>query len=93
MAARLAKSKSGHDRGHYYVILKEEQEYVYLVDGVLKTVGKPKKKNVKHIQVIKNLPNTVAELLSDESSFRDLEIKRALKLYVKSISQQNVSDI
>jgi ribosomal protein L14E/L6E/L27E len=93
MAARLAKSKSGHDRGHYYVILKEEQEYVYLVDGVLKTVGKPKKKNVKHIQVIKNLPNAVAELLSDENSLRDLEIKRALKLYVKSISQQNVSDI
>lgn len=83
MAAKLAKSKSGHDKGRYYVIVKEEEEYVFVSDGVLKTLEKPKKKNKKHIQIIKQIPDDVAELLSGRNEIRDLEIKRALKLYVK----------
>lgn len=83
MAAKLAKSKSGHDKGHYYVIIREEEEYVYVADGVLKTLEKPKKKNRKHIQIIKTIPGEVAEVLSGNKAPGNLEIKRALKLYVK----------
>lgn len=84
MAAKLAKSKSGHDKGHYYVIIKEEGEYVFLADGVLKTTEKPKKKNKKHIQIIKWIPDEVEELLSEHSRVRNLEIKRALRVYLKN---------
>lgn len=83
MTAKLAKSKSGHDRGHCYVVIKEEEEYVYVADGVLKTLEKPKKKNRKHIQIIKSIPDEVEELLSENKVLRDLEIKRALKIYMK----------
>ena len=48
----LAKSKAGHDKGHVYVIMKEENAYVYLVDGCLKTLEHPKKKKKKHVQII-----------------------------------------
>ena len=40
----LARSKAGHDKGHVYVIMKEEDAYVYLVDGECKPIDKPKKK-------------------------------------------------
>lgn len=83
MAAKLAKSKSGHDRGHYYVIVKEEEECVYVADGILKKLERPKKKNRKHIQIIKSIPDEVEELLSEDKVVRDLEIKRALKTYMK----------
>ena len=42
----FACSRAGHDNGKVYIIMKEEDEYVYLADGDCKTSAKPKKKNV-----------------------------------------------
>ena len=38
MNIQFAKSKAGHDKDQLYFILKEEEEFVYLVNGVCKTV-------------------------------------------------------
>ncbi len=81
MTGKLAISKSGHDKDHLYVIVKEETEFVYLADGILKTVEHPKKKNKKHIQLIKQIPDEVASLISDREIYLDLEVKRAIKLF------------
>lgn len=48
----LAQSIAGHDQGKIFLIIKEETDYVYLVDGVTRTIENPKKKNKKHIQPI-----------------------------------------
>lgn len=90
MRGQLAISRSGHDKGRIYVILKEEADGVYLADGRLKSLEKPKKKNKKHIQVIKKLPKNVMELLSPDREFGNEEIKRAIKLYQK-VSNEEVS--
>ncbi len=78
----LAKSLSGHDRNQIYLIKEKDEKYVYLVNGTTKTLADPKKKSVKHIQLIKHIPTEVQEVLSGRVT--DLEIKRAVKLY-KSI--------
>ena len=52
-AGNLAKSKAGHDKYKIYVIIRENDEYVYLSDGDLKKIDNPKKKNKKHVQPIK----------------------------------------
>jgi len=76
-------SKAGHDKGEYFVILKSVDEYVYLMDGIHKTLEKPKKKNIKHVQCInyedKNLinKNAMHELIINE------EVKRAIKVFKK----------
>ena len=76
MIGMLAVSKAGHDQGTVYVITDEEGEYVYLADGQLKTVDRPKRKNKKHIQVIKKI-----QIGRPADGFKDLEIKRAIKMY------------
>ena len=76
MTGMFATSKAGHDKGNVYFIIREDQEYVYLVDGKLRTLDKPKKKNKRHIQIIKNFR---AE--SGEKQLDDLSIKRAIKEY------------
>ncbi len=81
MKGKLAISISGHDKQQVYVIIQEEDAFVYLADGVLKSVGHPKKKNKKHIQIIKQIPGELAELLTEP--FEDLRVKRAIKLYMK----------
>ena len=80
MDIKLAVSRSGHDKDSIYVIVKEEANMVYLADGKLKPLEKPKKKNRKHIQIMKQLPKEITEVFTQEN-FRNEEIKRAIKLY------------
>ena len=47
----LARSRAGHDAGALYVITEADDTYVYLVDGRIRTLDKPKKKH-RHIQII-----------------------------------------
>ena len=48
----LARSKAGHDFEKVYVIVDADQTYVYLTDGNLRPLDKPKKKKKKHVQII-----------------------------------------
>lgn len=49
----LVKSKKGRDKGCIYVIIDVNAEYVYLADGFVRTVCHTKRKNKKHLQIIK----------------------------------------
>lgn len=48
----LAKVKAGHDKDCIYVITNVDNTNVYLADGNIRPVCKPKKKNKKHVQPI-----------------------------------------
>ena len=48
----LARSKAGHDFEKVYVIVDADQTYVYLTDGDLRPLDRPKKKKKKHVQII-----------------------------------------
>ena len=43
-------SKCGRDKGRAFVVLSVEDEYVFLSDGQLRPLNKPKKKKIKHTQ-------------------------------------------
>ncbi len=43
-------SKSGRDKGLPFVVTQVSGEYVFLVDGRLRKLNKPKKKKEKHVQ-------------------------------------------
>ena len=81
----LALSKSGHDRGQLYVIIREEGEYIYLADGRHKLVDNYKKKNRRHIQIIRTLAAGAGEKLQRGESVTNEEIKRAIKLFQKEL--------
>ena len=44
MLGEFATSKAGHDKDRLYMIVGEEEEWVYLCDGRLRGVEHPKKK-------------------------------------------------
>ncbi len=71
----LARSKCGHDAGKVYVIIQVDEAYVYLVDGRIRTLDKPKKKKKKHVQIICNQ--------HDVTDATDVSIKRLLKEWSK----------
>lgn len=80
----FAKSLSGHDRNQIYLVKEKDEKFVFLVNGTTKPLAAPKKKSLKHVQLIKNIPIEIKEILS--GSLTDLEVKRVVKLY-KSIIQ------
>lgn len=82
MVGQFARSIAGHDKGNLYIIIGEDKDSLILSDGRLKKVEKPKKKNRKHIQIIKKDCNVlVAEKIANGDKAVNEAIKRAIKLY------------
>lgn len=55
-AGMFAYSKCGHDRGELFLVCRVEGEYLHLVNGKNRTLEKPKKKKMKHIQIVWRKP-------------------------------------
>ena len=63
-------SKSGHDKGEKYVLVKVvDDKFVLVSNGENRPLGKPKRKNICHIMITKNRTAATS----------DLAIKKALK--------------
>lgn len=80
----FAKSLAGHDKGKLYIIIEEKNDssdFVFLSDGELKTMDKPKKKRIKHIQVIKTVDEGIGTIIQKGQELRNEDIKRAIKTY------------
>lgn len=75
----FAEVKAGHDRSQIYMIAAEMGSYVYLVNGTTKPLTHPKKKNKKHIQVIKKLPQEILEIM-ESSGDENHKVKKAIKM-------------
>lgn len=80
MTGMLAASKAGHDKTQIYVIVREDEKYVYLCDGRLKTFQNPKKKSKKHIQIIKTgTDQELRKRLQEGMTVYNEEIKHLIK--------------
>lgn len=86
----LAKSKAGHDKDQLYVIMDMNSEYVYLVDGRIRTLDRPKKKKRIHVQIIHYKDVNIVDKIMNKSLMNE-DIKRALKLYQSN--DRNVNEV
>ncbi|GFI04905.1 MAG: hypothetical protein HFI44_10265 [Lachnospiraceae bacterium] len=84
MTGMFAISKAGHDKGQMYVIIREEGEFAYLVDGRIRTTDHPKKKKKKHLQMVKtDLDENLLEKIRNRNIIYNEEIKYAIKVRMK----------
>ncbi|HKM00211.1 MAG TPA: hypothetical protein VJZ06_09910 [Mobilitalea sp.] len=79
VTGEFVASRAGHDRGKYYVIFSTDSEYVYLVDGRIRTLDSPKKKKKKHAIRLDHSDPVLADKIVNMTA-RNEEIKRAIKL-------------
>lgn len=73
---RLVISKAGHDKNRIYVIIKEEEQYVYLSDGKYRPLQKLKKKKKKHVQYMNEIDETLKDRLD---TIRDEDIRKVIQ--------------
>ena len=70
MVGYLARSIAGHDKGNLYIIIEETDQYLFLANGEEKTLEKPKRKNRKHVALIK-IKNPVTSNEAIKHSIRE----------------------
>lgn len=73
-------SKSGHDKGCFYIIIEETDSFLYLADGKYKTLDKLKKKSKKHVQYLTYQDEVLQQKIGCDT-VRDEDIRRAIKQY------------
>lgn len=81
MTGMFAVSKAGHDKGQMYLIIREEGDFVYLVDGKTRKLDCPKKKRKKHLQLVKTgLDEGLLEKMRNQNIIYNEEIQYAIKV-------------
>ena len=77
---QLVSSKQGRDIRKYYLILSFcDEKFVLVVDGLTRTVQRPKRKNISHLTYHAKVDQVLAEKLSLGVAVSDIEIRESLK--------------
>jgi len=70
----LVISRAGHDKDNVYMIIGQEDDFLYLADGRLRPLDRPKKKRKKHVQLMR-------AAVPEESRSDDAALRHFLKSY------------
>lgn len=74
----LVISKNGRDKDKYFLVVKIEDDYVYLCDGDMRKVDNPKKKKQKHIQATKYFSEDMANKIHENVKLTNRDIKDSI---------------
>jgi ribosomal protein L14E/L6E/L27E len=78
----ICKSTQGRDKGRYYLIkIVNPDGTVFVVDGNYKKLATPKRKNLRHLQLLPDTAESIAAKLKDGRQIFDTEVYSALKVY------------
>ena len=70
-------SKSGRDKGLPFVIVGTDGAFLYLADGKLRKLEKPKKKKIMHVQITESEASEIAGKLA-AGSLQDADLRKVL---------------
>lgn len=84
----LAISRAGHDRGSVYLVLGEAEDGLWLTDGRVRPLAKPKKKNCIHVQLVHRIPQTVkdAAYCGSGDRWQDMDTRRVLTAWAAHVN-------
>lgn len=75
---RLCESKAGRDKGRSFIILQElDDQYVWIADGKLRTLERPKKKKRMHLR-LRPVVFTELQELRNSSQLKNSDVRSAL---------------
>jgi ribosomal protein L14E/L6E/L27E len=77
---RLVISKAGRDKEKAYLITKILDDYfVSVVDGSLRKLTQPKRKNIKHLQVTNKVATEIREKLLAGARLEDEQVRQVIQ--------------
>lgn len=73
------RSKAGRDKGMDFVVIRTEENHVYVADGAARKLDHLKKKKIKHIEGSYNVSREIAEHI-ENGTIENHMLRRFLKL-------------
>ena len=71
---QLVRSKQGRDRNRTFAVMAVEGQMLYLADGSLRRIERPKAKKTRHVA-------PTATVLQGESLANDKQLNEAIRIY------------
>lgn len=83
LLGQLVYSKAGRDKGKAFLVTSiADDSFVYLVDGEMRRLEKPKRKNVKHLHNTGIIAESIAHKLAKGETISNSEIKLTIALLI-----------
>jgi len=77
---RVVLAKAGRDKGKFFVIVgRIDDQYVLIANGTNRTIEKPKKKKIKHLDCRPELLEDIKTKLEKGQKVLDAEIRKSLE--------------
>jgi len=77
---RVVLAKAGRDKGKAFVVVGLlNEEYVLLADGRSRTIDKPKKKKIKHLDPKPQKAEEIVKMIESGTKVLDADIRKSLK--------------
>ncbi|MDI9476425.1 MAG: RNA-binding protein [Natronincolaceae bacterium] len=74
---QIVRSKAGRDKGKIFVVLgRVDAKHVLIVDGSLRRVDKPKKKQTKHLAKMNLVSNEIRAAISNNEKISNGFIRK-----------------
>lgn len=84
---------SGRNAGQYAIIVRLSEKYAYLADGAKLTFDQPKKKNLKHLQLVDLVSPEVQNSILDTGRVTNGKLRFALTRFLNErLSEKEKGD-
>ena len=84
---QLVWSTQGRDAGRYYLVTGFTGDRVLVADGEVRTVNRPKKKNIRHLKALPVVDEEISSKVAAGRKLSDADIRKALRSLVEEGSQ------
>ena len=79
-AGAVVLATAGREKGELFLVLNEDNEYAFLINGKTRTIENPKKKNKKHLHLLCKSEKTGLDMSNVDNAL----VKKFLNNYNKS---------
>ena len=86
--AEFVVAKSGKDIGDCYMVISEEDNYLFLSDGKRRKVSNPKKKKIKHVSFSGVTDEFILKRLTTTGKLTNKEVRYALSNFLGRLSNE-----
>jgi ribosomal protein L14E/L6E/L27E len=77
---RVVFAKAGRDKGNIFIVVGQmDPEYVLIANGTNRSVDKPKKKKLKHLELRPQYLETIRDKILNGQKVFDAEVRKNLE--------------
>ena len=88
--ADVVEAPAGREQGKIFYVIREDDTYLYLVNGKDRTLDKPKRKKRKHVKQVLRSETRVADKIKNGDKVLNSELRRDLAEFSQKMQSNNL---